>query len=109
MSPFLVFEMDSEMTIEKKVVTKVQKNTFLPYWDFIEKGILFRGTYHELKNQELIVSIYKSNTLGSDLLGQKIIQLREVVDEGHAKADVVIHKKETDAMDFDEDELDKPR
>ena len=55
------------------------------------------------------MSIYKSNTLGSDLLGQKIIQLREVVDEGHAKADVVIHKKETDPNDFDEDELDKPR
>jgi len=107
MSPYLVFQMDSAMAIEKSVETTVQKNTFLPYWDKIDRGILFRGTYHELKNQELIVSIYKSNLIGSDLIGQKIIQLRDVVDEGFAKGDVVIHRKESD-NNVDDDDLDKP-
>ena len=40
MSPYLVFQMDSAMAIEKSVGTTVQKDTFLPYWDKIDRGIL---------------------------------------------------------------------
>jgi hypothetical protein len=65
----------------------------LPFWAKLTNGgILFRGTYHELKQQELTVSLYNKNLIGADLLGTKVIQLREVIDINFAKADMVIHK-----------------
>ena len=54
----------------------VQKNNFLPFWAKINSekgGILFRGTYHELKAQEIVVTLKNKGILTDTLLGQKII------------------------------------
>ena len=49
MTTYLEFNLDSPLAIDSYVTTNRQKGTFLPFWDEIDGGILFRGTYHELK------------------------------------------------------------
>ena len=47
---YVVITMDTNKNIRSTIESEVQKNTLLPYWAKIVKGgILFRGTYHELK------------------------------------------------------------
>jgi hypothetical protein len=48
-SSYLDIDMYSNQALRSNVRSAIQKNTFLPYWAKIEGGILFRGTYHELK------------------------------------------------------------
>jgi hypothetical protein len=48
-SSYLDISMDSPQAVRKAVKSPVQKNTYNPYWAKIDGGILFRGTYHELK------------------------------------------------------------
>ena len=80
----------------------------MPYWAKFKSGILFRGTYHELKSQELIVTLYNKGTIGRDMLGTKIIPLREVIDINFAKTDMVIHRPKSDKPIIDDDDdLDK--
>jgi hypothetical protein len=81
----------------------------VPYWAKIEGGILFRGTYHELKDQELIVTLKNKGVLSDSILGQKVVPLREAIDVSFCKADMVIHKDvsgKAGPVDDDED-LDK--
>ena len=50
--------MDNRQAIKNQIKSETLKNTLVPYWPKLEKGgILFRGTYHELKQQELIVTV----------------------------------------------------
>ena len=50
--------MNCMQAIRSVIKSESQKNTFLPYWDKLDDGgILFRGTYHELKQQELIITL----------------------------------------------------
>lgn len=86
----------------------------MPYWaevnDGGNKGILFRGTWHELKAAELTITLKnKINALTSKDIGSKVVPLSEVVDVNYAQADMVIHKKEKSSkVEFDDDEqLDK--
>jgi hypothetical protein len=79
-SCFIDISLDSPQAIRKQVKSAVQKNNLMPYWAKIEGGILFRGTYHELKSQELILTLYNKNLLGADEIGTKIIPLRDVID-----------------------------
>jgi len=48
------------------VTSKVLNNTYLPYWAKVDQGsgIIFRGTYHELKSKELVCKIYNQRTFG---------------------------------------------
>lgn len=80
--------------IDKIVRSETIKNNVLPYWDKMKNGagILYRGTYHELKAEEIIVTIFQAGTLSDTPIGTKIIPLREVIDVMFAKADMVIHK-----------------
>ena len=49
-SSYVVITMDTKQNIGTKIQSDVQKNTLLPYWAKVVNGsILFRGTYHELK------------------------------------------------------------
>jgi len=69
----------------------------MPYWSQIErgsasKGIVFRGTYHELKSQDLTLTLWDNkNLLDSKLIGTKQMPLREVIDIAFARTDMVIH------------------
>lgn len=80
------------------IKSSILENNNLPYWAKIcdedkISGILFRGTYHELKSQEIELTIFnKKNLLTSTLIGSKIVQLREVLEVGFSKTDMVIHK-----------------
>jgi hypothetical protein len=94
--------MDSFQAIKNNIKSDPMPNTFLPTWDKITNGaIIFRGTYHELKNQELIMSLEDKGTIGSVCLGVKIVQLREVIDINFAKCDMVIHKTNEISDDLD--------
>jgi len=95
--------------IESVVTSKVLNNTYLPYWAKVDQGsgIIFRGTYHELKSKELVCTLYNQRTFGRDTLGTKIIPLREVIDVNFAKCDMIIHRPKTDKVDDDDDDLDK--
>lgn len=70
------------------MVSEPLMNTFLPYWDEVNhgqhKGILFRGTWHELKAAELNVTLKNKGQLMSKDLGSKIVPLSEVVDVNYA-------------------------
>lgn len=57
MSTYMEFNLNSPMCLDSNTTTKTIRGTFLPFWDEIDDGILFRGTYHELKSQEIVVSI----------------------------------------------------
>lgn len=101
-NPALAITMDSRQAIRKSIKSEVLKNQTLPYWDKLQKGgILFRGTYHELKQQELIVSINHEAFPTVTNLGTKIIPLREVIDVNFAKTDMVIHKTDEISDDID--------
>jgi hypothetical protein len=50
--------MDSPQALKNQVESKDIQNTIVPYWAKLKDGIIFRGTYHELKAQELIVKLY---------------------------------------------------
>ena len=53
---YIEIKMHSPQAIPPKYTkSEVQKNTFFPYWAKMEgdKGIVFRGTYHELKSEEI--------------------------------------------------------
>ena len=66
-SSFLEIEMDSPQAIRRKVKSKTQKKNYQPYWDKVgekDEGILFRGTYHELKAQELILTLIEPGLIG---------------------------------------------
>ena len=67
------------------------------------EGILFRGTYHELKAKEIIVTVYRTGALTDKPIGTKIVPLREVIDVMFAKADMVIHKGEGSKATADDD------
>jgi len=41
--------MDSIQAIEQQVESDECKATNIPYWAMIKNGIVFRGTFHELK------------------------------------------------------------
>ena len=85
----------------------------MPYWAEVNdgdyKGILFRGTWHELKASELILTIKNKGALTSKDIGSKIVPMGDVVDVNFAQADMVIHRKEKSAkVEGDDDEqLDK--
>ena len=52
------------------VKSETQTNTYFPYFSKVDqsnKGIKFRGTYHELKAQELLVTIWKGGMFPSVL------------------------------------------
>lgn len=83
------------------------KNTFFPYWAKIEGGILFRGTYHELKAQEVIINIQNKELIGSKNIGTKIVPLREVIDIAFLKSDMVIHRKVDSGPILNDEDLDK--
>lgn len=70
---YVQIEMDSSQAIRRQVSSSVEKNTIMPYWAKIEGGILFRGTYHELKAQELLVTLYNKKIIGQSVIGSKII------------------------------------
>jgi hypothetical protein len=89
------------------VESPVQKNTFLPYWAKIEGGITFRGTYHELKDQELIVTLKNKGILSDTILGTKLMPLREAIDVNFCKGDMVIHKEIKTGPIADDEDLDK--
>ena len=107
LNPYIVISLDSPQAIMNQVQSKDIKNTILPYWPKIDqgsKGITFRGTYHELKSQELTVSLYSKEGLRDYPIGEKIIPLRDVIDVSFAKTDMVIHKKEGFSQDIENDE-----
>mmetsp|Transcript_35916 Transcript_35916/g.55154 ORF Transcript_35916/g.55154 Transcript_35916/m.55154 type:complete len:129 (-) Transcript_35916:3042-3428(-) len=56
-SSYFDITMNSPQTIRPSVQSSIQKNTVLPYWAKVDGGILFRGTYHELKAQELVITL----------------------------------------------------
>lgn len=99
--------MDSPQAIKNQVASAPIQNTFLPYWAKIKDGIIFRGTYHELKSQELIVKLYSSDGFPDTLVGQKIIPLRDVIDVSFARTDMVIHRSVVEEFNDDED-LNRP-
>lgn len=110
-NPYLVIKMDNAQAIDNKVQSEVVKNTFTPYWSKIDKGITFRGTYHELKASELIVEIWHKPMGFAKKLGEKIVPLKEVIDVNFAKADVIIHESEGTGGAgeiLNDDDLDKP-
>lgn len=49
-NPYITIMMDDPQVLESFVKSPELQNTFLPYWAKIDKGIIFRGTYHELKS-----------------------------------------------------------
>jgi hypothetical protein len=65
--------------LKNVIKSSVQQNNILPYWQKIcdddkISGILFRGTYHELKSQELELTLFnKKRLIVSTLIGSKII------------------------------------
>jgi len=101
-NPQLSISMSCFNAIRSNIKSESLPNTVLPYWDKLSNGgILFRGTYHELKQQELIISLDDKQTIGSANLGVKIVQLREVIDVNFAKCDMVIHKTNEVSDDLD--------
>ena len=84
----------------------VQQNTNLPFWKALSNGIVFRGSYHELKAEDLLLTLKQKNMMGSVNIGEKLVPLTEVIDVNFAKADMVIHKKPLTLPIKDED-LDK--
>ena len=54
-STYVAFELFGVCVIVNKTKSATEKNTFLPYWKQIDKGLIFRGTYHELKSAELLI------------------------------------------------------
>jgi hypothetical protein len=67
---------------------------------------VFRGSYHELKAEELLLTLKQKNMMGSEPIGTKLVPLTEVIDVNFAKTDMVIHKKALTLPIKDED-LDK--
>lgn len=47
--PYCTIAIDSPQAHTSQVRSEVQYNTNIPYWAKIKNGIIFRGTYHELK------------------------------------------------------------
>ena len=77
------------------MTSDVQEKTNLPYWKtFKPFGIVFRGSYHELKSEELLLTLKQKNMVGSSVIGTKLLPLTEVIDVNFGKTDMVIHKKE---------------
>lgn len=101
LNPYIQIALDSPQAIKSQVESDDIRNTILPYWPKIKDGLLFRGTYHELKAQELIVKLYSRGALKDTFIGEKIIPLRDVVDVSFAKAAMVIHRGGRDADDED--------
>ena len=74
MNPYIEITMDSPNNIRGKIVSATLKNTFLPYWDKItDGGIVFRGTYHELLDESITVTLYNKKLVSSDIIGTKVI------------------------------------
>jgi hypothetical protein len=95
--------------IDPKVTSETAYNNFNPYWKKLARGVKFRGTWHQLKSQEVIVSIRQAGMLLAPPIGTKIIPLREVVDVQFAKTDMIIHdrgKTKARSQADDEDEFD---
>lgn len=85
--------MDSPQALKSLVGSEPLKNNTLPYWAALNQGgIVFRGTYHELKSSELILTLYNKVGFTESSIGTKIVQLREVIDINFAKTDMVIHR-----------------
>ena len=92
MNPQMTVLLNSKQAIQKYVKSETLKNTPNPYWDQLTDGqIIFRGTYQELKQQELLITLLDcSNLLQSDEIGSKLIPLKEVIDSSFAKTEMVI-------------------
>jgi len=64
---YIVITMDTKKNIGSTIQSEVIKNSLLPYWAKLTNGrILFRGTYHELKQQQIQVTLYNKNLIGAD-------------------------------------------
>jgi hypothetical protein len=101
-----------------EVKSEVLNENYTPYWEKLKNsaggkkeitGLLFRGTYHELKSQEIIITLRNKLSVGSSVLGTKIIPLRDVIDINFAKTDMIIHKNSTKTSNAQEsdDDFDK--
>jgi len=55
-----------------------------------------------------VITLYNKGIIGATKLGEKIIQLREVIDVQFAKTDMVIHKSDDTGPILNDDDLDKP-
>lgn len=91
-NPQMTVLLNSKQAIQKNVKSEILKNTPNPYWDILTDGqIIFRGTYQELKQQELLITLLdNSSLLQSDEIGSKLIPLKDVVDNSFAKTEMVI-------------------
>jgi hypothetical protein len=49
--------LSSQVVEGKMVVSEVQQNTNLPYWALIKGSIVFRGTYHELRAEDIYLTL----------------------------------------------------
>ena len=47
-NPKLEFTMSSRNVISNRAYSKALKNTKIPYWQQVGKGIIYRGTYSQL-------------------------------------------------------------
>ena len=107
--------MDSPQALYPLVKSEVLKENYTPFWEKLKNsgggkqeitGLLFRGTYHELKSQEIIIRLKNNDSMSGSVLGTKIMPLRDVIDVNFAKTDMIIHKNSTkgpNAQESDED------
>lgn len=62
-NPQILIELNSRQSIRKEVKSETLKNQKLPYWSQVGEGIIFRGTYLELQNQMLSLTVKTRNAL----------------------------------------------
>lgn len=68
-NPKLDFRIDSKMVISNGAFSNVLKNAKLPYWQEVGKGIIYRGTFSQLQQEFVHLTLSQKAVVGSKPLG----------------------------------------
>lgn len=69
-NPQLTIKMSAKGAIRNQVVSPSLQNNKFPYWQRVSsEQIVYRGTYHELKQEEITITLQSKQTLGYSIIG----------------------------------------
>jgi hypothetical protein len=87
----------SPLAIENTTVSNVlPNNKEQPHWQHIESGIKYRGTFSELRHEQMQIKIYNNTLFLRQVIGSKTVELKNSMnsldDVSFIKEEMVIHK-----------------